>query len=241
MVFFNIWHLLVKFTNKKDQFREKSCTTLQLIFPIAFMSGGPHVMKKGFLIFNETFFFKINSIYPLPVSGRAGRMRWPVCPLLYRPRLRCHSYHGTRFQTPVTAWTPGDPNYSSPVSHAPSPLASSHHPEWTIGIQGSTIRDLTRWKIRHVLICEWSRRTCAITCSGYHRQAENQKTYQNNGFDGQIDSWFTRRGFFIFCAVYPIQGAELSGIQHGSPGIIYNIILFMGNISATGSWRGRCC
>ena len=231
-----------------------------------------------------------NSTCPRSESHRAGQRRWPVCPLSYRPRLRCHSYQGTRFQTPVTVWTPGDPNiwysspvfhaplplasshhppfrntpisslpslfqspvtawtpgepnvwYSSPVSHIPSPLASSHHPEWTIGIQGSTICDLTRWKIRHVLICEWSRRTCAITCSGYHRQAENQKTYQNNGFDGQIDSWFTRRGFFIFCAVYPIQGAELSGIQHGSPGIIYNIVLFMGNISATGSWRGRCC
>jgi hypothetical protein len=32
---------------------------LQLIFPIAFMSGGPYFRKKGFLIFNETFFLKL--------------------------------------------------------------------------------------------------------------------------------------------------------------------------------------
>lgn len=139
-------------------------------------------------------------------------MRRLVCPLLNRSRLRCRSYQGTRFQTPVTAWTPGDRNvwYSSPVSHAPSPLASSHHPEWTIGIQGSTIRDLTRWKIRHVLICEWSRRTCAITCSGYHRQAENQKTYQNNAL---MTDWFMVHPtwvFYLLCCL-SISGGGIVG------------------------------
>ena len=168
----------------------------------------------------KLFFFKINSIYPLPVSGRAGRMRWPVCPLLYRPRLRCHSCQGTRFQTPVTAWTPGDPNvwYSSPVFHVPSPLASSHHPEWTIGIQGSTIRDLTRWKIRHVLICKWSRRTCAITCSGYHRQAENQKTYQNNGFDDRLIHGSPDGGFLSSVLFIHFRGRNCREYNTDLPG-----------------------
>jgi hypothetical protein len=48
------------------------------------------------------------------------------------------------------------------------------------------------------------------------------------------------RGGFVFCADYPLQGAELSGIQHGSPRIINNIVLFRGNISASVFGSGRC-